>query len=271
MALSRDDRTSSTDQHARIDAFVARHFGLRGTWGLHRHALGWDLLRAPANVALAPVFLVVRLLALLVSLAGLKRSGRWLADRRILLRSSVARVVAAVVREELIADLAPLSARQSRLVEDYAAVRSAVSEILTTALVLVLGAALFRIATPGVISLAPVLTEYAARSAALAEFPLGRRLGGLWYGVFPIELPIWYIVLVGFGLAMVASLVTTFAGLLADPVQAALGIHRRRLLRLLSQINSQRDEAPGLAREHVLARLADITDAGLSLLRIFRP
>ena len=90
--------------------------------------------------------------------------------------------------------------------------------------------------------------------------------------MFPIELPIWYVIAVGAGLAMVASLVTTFAGLVADPLQAILGIHRRRLLRLLADIErAHGDAAPGLAREHVLARLADLTDAGVSLFRIFRP
>jgi hypothetical protein len=77
--------------------------------------------------------------------------------------------------------------------------------------------------------------------------------------------------MIGIALAMVASIVTTFAGVIADPIQAILGIHRRRLIKLLNAIAASEDNASGLAPEHILARLADLTDAGLSLLRIWRP
>lgn len=46
---------------ARIDAFVRANFRLAGTLRLHRAALGWDLLRAPLNVMLAPLHLLVML------------------------------------------------------------------------------------------------------------------------------------------------------------------------------------------------------------------
>lgn len=265
---------SNSDEYVRVTRFVRMHFGPRGALRLHRHALGWDLLKAPANVALAPVFLVVRLIALGLSLVGLRRAGAWLANRRILFQSAVARRVEEAVLADLVAprnDGAAPSPAQRHLVEDYTTIRSAVAEILTTSLVLILGVLVFRNATPGVISLAPLVSEHAARTFAVNSFWLGERLGSAWYGIFPVELPVWYVVAVGVGLAMVASLVTTFAGLIADPVQAALGIHRRRLLRLLAKMDQADAASTGLAGEHVLARVADLTDAGVSLLRIFRP
>ena len=36
-----------------VPEFVERNFGLRGALKLHRHAVGRDLVRAPANLALA--------------------------------------------------------------------------------------------------------------------------------------------------------------------------------------------------------------------------
>ena len=164
-------KIQEAESRARVDAFVARHFSIRGTLRLHRHALGLDLLRAPPTWPWPRSFSRPRLFAILLSLIGLRRVGRWLGSRRILFRSAVARAVEGA----LIAELIPKErAEKGRdLIEDYTAVRSAVSEIFTTALVLILGYAVFRIATPGVISLAPVLTEHAARSVALAEFPLG--------------------------------------------------------------------------------------------------
>jgi hypothetical protein len=253
---------------SRVDAFVERHFSARGTLRLHRNALGWDLLRAPANVALAPVFLLTRISALVLAVLRIRRAARWLAERRILLPTSVAQAVGSALHNELVGGKP--TPRQERLIDDYTAVRNAISEICTTLVVLLLGFAIFRIATPGVISLAPVLSGHAVRSRAVADFPLGEGLGGLWYGMFPVELPVWTVIVVGVALAMAASLVTTFAGIVADPVQARLGIHRRRLLRLLTRIEAEGEGSPGLAGEHILARAADIGDALVSLLRIFR-
>src|SRR3954454_250764 len=40
-------------RRGRVDAFVDRHFSLSGALALHRKALGWDVLKVPANILLA--------------------------------------------------------------------------------------------------------------------------------------------------------------------------------------------------------------------------
>ncbi len=220
-------------------------------------------------MALAPVFLLVRLAGGLCRLVGLARLGEWLGARRILLPTAVARAVKRLIRGDLLegADLGP---RGRAMIEDYASVRSAVSEITTSLIVFSTGLALFGSATPGIVSLAPKLSGVLAHSQAVAGFPLGAGLGRVWYGVFTVHVSPWVVVTTGVALAMAASVVTTFAGIVADPVQAHLGIHRRRLMRLLDRIAAVEGKASGLAPEHILARLADLTDAGLSLVRLFR-
>lgn len=253
----------------RIDSFVRGHFHLRGTLRLHRRALGWDLLRAPVNVVLAPLFLLVMLAGLLARAVGLRRVGTWLGNRRMLFKTAVARGI----EERIAADLlqgAPLTPRSQALIDDYTAVRSAVAEITTSLVVLVAGWALFGTATPGIASLAPTVSGYVGHATAVMGFPLGDRLGSVWYAVFPVSLPVSFVIVTGVILAMVASLVTTFAGILADPVQAHLGIHRRRLARLLDRIGRAEGATSALAPEHILARLADLSDAGISLVRLFR-
>ena len=262
------------ERRARVDAFVRRHYRLRGTLRLHRHALGRDLLRAPLNVSLAPVFLAVRLLALLARAVRLRGAARWLAGRRILLETQVARRVETLVLDELCGGAAGADGRVRRLVSDYAAVRSPVAEITVSLTILAAGFLLFHVATPGIVSLAPMVSDRVAWSTAVADFPLGQRLGSVWYGVFPVHRPLWFVVAVGVALALLASLLTTFAGLVADPVQARLGLHRRRLLRLLADVDRARagaTPAPRTAAEHILARLSDIADAGLSALRALIP
>jgi hypothetical protein len=75
---------------------------------------------------------------------------------------------------------------------------------------------------------------------------------------------------VALGLVMSASMVSTFAGVVADPIQAALGIHQRRLMRLLARLDATEDPSPALEPEHLLARLADLSDAAMAVFRALR-
>ena len=268
------DRPDTRDA-ALVQAFIRRHFSGRGAFRTHRAALGLDLLRTPINVALAPVFLVVRLTALILIRLRVARVGRWLASRRILLRSDVSSVIELALIEEVLRNRTPqstpTSAASVRLVEEYVGIRNAVAEIATTLVVLCIGVVVFRTATPGVLSLAPLVSDHAAFSTAVAGFPLGQGLGRVWYEVFPLDRSGWFIAGIALLLVLSASVVTTFSGLVMDPVQAYLGIHRRRLMRLLGRLDQAEASPPGLSREHLLARLADVTDAATAFLRMLRP
>ena len=46
---------------SRLDKFISRHVSLAGA--IHRNALGWDVLTAPVNIALAVPNLVMKLAA----------------------------------------------------------------------------------------------------------------------------------------------------------------------------------------------------------------
>lgn len=293
---------------AQVDGFVARHFSLRGTLRLHRAALGWDLLRAPLNILLALPFVAVRLLALVARGLRLRRVADWLAARRILLPTAVGQQVerliatdllglpvpgqaagrdaltAAVLAAPQVRDLirrrgdpaaaADLSGRVVQTLGDYAGTRSAVAEMTTALGTLGAGAVAFQALTPGMLSFAPALAAVMAHNAAIAAFPLGGLMGAAWYGVFPAEVPLWFSALALTGLLGLGAVLSAFAGILADPVQAAAGLHRRRLLRLIDAVEA---EFTGLgprgfaAREHYLARLVDLADAGLLAARSLRP
>ncbi|WP_240789520.1 DUF6635 family protein [Pseudooceanicola onchidii] len=253
-----------------VRAFVRRVFGARGTLRLHRAALGWDLVKAPVNVVLAPAFLLSRLMALLAGWGRMPGLASWLRRRQVFFRTAVAVKVADAVTD-LVADLrgqglvtASVEAERTAI-DAYVTTRSAVSEMVTTLFVLGTGALLFGTATPGMISLAGPMAERRAEAQAVAEFPLGQALGGLYYGVFPVALPVWQVVATGVALAVIGAIVTTFAGVLADPVQVATGTHRRRLMRMLERMD--RADSGGVEREHLLARAGDLSDLALSLWR----
>ena len=293
-----------------VTPFVSRHFTFPGTLWLHGAACGWDILRAPLNVLLAPVFLLTRLAAAICLRIGLQRFGRWLAARRILLRTAVARrtealivtdllglplaagagardpaalaraVLAAPQLREMIRQRAdPVAAaavgqRIATALADYASTRAAVAEMTTALCTLAVGALIFNAVTPGMISMAPGVADALARTTAISSFPLGETLGRMWYGmVTPGASP----ALAGLtlaGLIMIGSVVAAFAGIIADPVQSRLGIHRRRLLRLIDTLEVELTDSgskPFAMREHLYARVLDIWDALASALRMFRP
>jgi len=78
---------------ARVKPFVARNFCLRGTLGLHRKALGLDLLRAPANAMLAVPQVGLKLCALGARGLGRRRTAAALECRNLLLETAVMREV----------------------------------------------------------------------------------------------------------------------------------------------------------------------------------
>lgn len=289
----------------RVDPFVSETFSWHGTLLLHRHASGWDLLRAPVNVALAPIHLLVRLLAAMLGFIRCRGAAEWRERRPIVLPTAVSRHVEKRVAAKLLGIPALDSTRStlwvhsapSPLLEDilrkagsdevagrrlararrslraYSATRTAVSEITTALIVLAVGAFLLRSLTPGVVSMAPKLADALVRDTAIEGFPLGSTIGAVWYGAFPVGASACQIALTVVALMTAASLVTNFAGLVADPIQAHLGIHQRRLLRLIDTVESDLTGSPPrsfVAREHYYARIADLFDAVAGLLRYLR-
>lgn len=268
--------TPETDRQTAIVAFVRQNFGARGAVRLHRSALGLDLLRAPVNVVLAPVLILVRLSGLLARLMRMSAAADWLSGRRVLLQTDVSREVTArlwVFFAELDAKGVGVAVQGDvleREIADYTGVRSAVGEIATTVLVLLAGFAIFRTVTPGLVSLTGSVAELRAHARAIQEFPLGQGIGRMYYSVFSSGPEIWQLVATGLVLAMALSVVTTFAGLVVDPLQLMTGTHRRRLSRLVIRLERSAQNGGGLAREHLTARFADVADMALNLWRFLR-
>lgn len=268
--------TIDTDlsRKAALKRFVRTSYGPAGTLSLHRAALGADLVRAPLNLVLAPVFILTRLAALAAKALGREKGAHWLASRKVLLDTKVARTAAertsAFIAELDAGGLGPRApeAAVTRAVDNYVSTRSAVAEIVTMLVFLAAGLTLFHRATPGLVSLAGPVAELRALGQAIDRFPLGPFLGRVYYDVFPVALPLWQVVLTGLALALVSALVTSFAGLIADPVQVVTGSHRRRLERLIARLEQGQDG--GLAREHLAARVGDLSDLALSLWRMLR-
>lgn len=262
-------------REAAVRTFVRQTYGPRGTWRLHRAAIGWDMLRAPLNLVLAPLLFLTRLLGLLLRKLGAARLGAWLLSRRLLLPTALGARISAKL-EGFLNDLdgAGLGVAAGQVARRVAiarliSVRAAVSEITTMLILLSMGLMLFGRATPGVVSLAGPVAGRGAEALAIDAFPLGRFLGRAWYGVFPVNPSVWEMLMAGGVLAVLAALIASFAGLIADPLQLWSGMHRRRLTRFLNRLDEEAGDE-GIEREHLAARIGDLTDLALTLFRSFR-
>ena len=75
-------------------------------------------------------------------------------------------------------------ARPRHLLESYASTRAAAADLVNNVLLASAGMAAFQQLTAGTLTLAPVIAAALAQQAAIAGFPLGAGLGGIWYGLF---------------------------------------------------------------------------------------
>lgn len=299
---------------ARVAPFVDANFSLAGSARLHRHAVGWDLLRAPANVALSLPQVGLKLGAAAARGLGARETARRLDRRNLFLGTAVAREL----RWRMMTDLlrqpfrdGERTAREDGLAEailahpevqallaaagataaaragdpafrdkldaaltDYAGTRAAAAEITTGLLALGGGAMAFKQLTPGALALGPAIAASLAHGAAVSSFPLGAAMGGLWYGMFPAAASPALVAGATAGVMGVAALATAFAGMVADPVQRALGLHERRLNALIDALERGFDGGDGagfVAYDLYVARLMDLSDMLIGIARAFRP
>jgi hypothetical protein len=300
------------DRRLRVKPFVDRHFSLRGTLRLHRVAVGWDIAKAPLNLTLAAPQLGARLAAMAADRMGAARVASALR-RPLLLQTRVAQEIVWLINVELLelpfrqgeracardalaetilqtprldaamtAALAEIGRRgddpafRDRLLEamaEYTVSRAAAAEITTGLLSLGAGAATVNKLTPGAATLGPALAAIMAHQAAVASFPLGGWLGGVWYGLFPMAPSAGLVATTTGGLMLAAASLAAFAGIISDPIQRALGLHRARLLRLIGVLEKQVSDpsAPGFrVHDHYVARLLDLFDIVGAAVRLAR-
>jgi len=260
----------------RVPQFVDRNFGFRGSASLHGKAIGWDLARAPINVALIPLQAGAYLGGAIASGMKAPRAASWLRSRHFLLRTDVDREIEwriwtdllelphqmdqristrdalaeimmqdprlhAAISEPLAeiarhADEPDTRARIERTIAAYTGTRAAAADITGALISAGAGYMAAQQITPSMWTLGPVLAATLANHAAIGAFPLGATLGHVWYSTFPIAAGPAFTVGVTAGLAAFGAVIVAFAGILADPAQKALGLHQHRLKKMLSTL-----------------------------------
>lgn len=284
------------DCRARVPAFIDRHFHYPGALATNRMALGWDMLRAPVNLLWAPVYALTCLLKVLLP----KRTGlMWLhglanrvpAGFTTNVQQHISHLIlvdllnngqeGSILEGYLIGALEAVYERHTceavdqkrfgKLIEplvadalsQYRITRTASADITNSISCTVLGAFAFQKFTPGGIGLGVVLASMLAKTLAAQNFILGETVGGWYYSWFPPEPSVATTASVM--IAVMASLAAfaAFSGVIFDPVQAAVGLHRRRLHKLLDHL--QRDvtlstQSSFRPKDQFVARILDMFD-----------
>ncbi|MEP1217430.1 MAG: DUF6635 family protein [Marinobacter sp.] len=284
------------DCRARVPAFIDRHFHYSGAIETNRKALGWDMLRAPINLLWAPVYALTYLLKILAP----RRSGlMWLhrlADRvpagfTTRVQQHISHLILVdllnngqedpLLEDYLIEALETVYDRHtnepvdhqrfSSLIEplvadalsQYRVTRTASADITNSISCTVLGAFAFQKFTPGGIGLGVVLASMLAKTLAARDFILGETIGGWYYSVFPPEPSLATTASVMVAVMAALAAFAALSGVIFDPVQAAVGLHRRRLNKLLDHL--QRDvslstQSSFRPKDQFVARVLDTFD-----------
>lgn len=296
-------------RQSRIESFARDNFSFLGSLRLHRHAIGLDMIRAPVNLAMSAPFLTSRIVAAGCRQAGRHQAAAWIESRRYYLKTDVARELEwrlfvdylelpfaqgarqsarDALAEELLRDPRVEGAISEQLksagvtgddpefrawlagaLSTYQSTRVSSADMSNALLSAGVGAVVFKQLTPGMMSLGPVAAHALVQSAAIASFPLGAGIGGLWYGLFPAVAPAAFTVGATGGLVAFGAVFSAFSGVISDPVQRRLGIHQRRLKKLLKCLEQElrgEGEARFTVRDHYVARILDLLE-GLNVIR----
>ena len=102
-----------------------------------------------------------------------------------------------------------------------------------------------------------------AQQIAISNFFLHPKLGAIWYSIFPVTPSIGLIIASTGTLMAALAVITSFIGLIADPVQVKLGIHKKRLMKFIDLLKSEltgKGKSEYKIKDHYLARVFDIID-----------
>ncbi|MEM0910218.1 MAG: DUF6635 family protein [Pseudomonadota bacterium] len=121
----------------------------------------------------------------------------------------------------------------------------------------------------GALSIGQTAAAAIAYHSAVSSFAFGSSLGGVYYSVFPATVSTGLLVGVTGGVAAALGVVAALGGIVADPVQRQLGLHHKKLDKLLTSVESQFTDETGQynLKDQYVARVFDLLDL-LSLVAV---
>jgi hypothetical protein len=290
-------------RRARIPPFVATHFSWPGALKLNRKALGRDLYRAPLNILWSAPALAAVGSAKLLARLGERRLSTALARVPAGLETDVQKEVAWLIYTEFlelpyaqpgrmshkdallgaILEQPELAGRVGEYLDEirsrssapgfraalerdlgaYAGTRTAAADMAASLINLAAGYAAFQKLTPGAMATGSAAAAAIANQIAIGQFWLGPSLGAWYYGWFPATASTGLLVASTGTVMLILALASSVAGMVTDPLQARLGLHQRRLHKLIDALEAEltgTGSTPLRLADRYLARVFDLLD-----------
>ncbi len=295
---------------AKVPAFVAEHFSFKGALKLHRKALGKDLYRAPLNIFWLVPLTVVKVCSLILNKAGAGKIARrletlpsgfqtdvqqeinWLIYTELLelpyqqdsRTSTKDALLTAILQDSELASIideyltkihnkttaSDFRRTLEKNLQEYGNSRTAAAELAGNIITLSSSYAAFHKAMPGAITSGSATAVVIAEKIAIAKFWLGPTLGAWYYGLFPIAASTGLVIAATGALMAGLALITTFTGIITDPLQAKLGLHQKRLYKFINALGDEMSgdtQAQYKIKEQYIARVFDILDLLITAVR----
>jgi tetratricopeptide (TPR) repeat protein len=218
-----------------LEEYLRECFSFRGTCRVFCRTLRSDLLRHPLNFILAIPKLFIARIAGVVEKFGWYSLARALQRLSLVLRSGFESAREQQIVTGLIGapDDAEIRSALDGPLSHFMATRSALFELASGGLTIAVAYSLFGSAGLSPYEMGQRLAAQSAREQATSRFFLGRGVGSAFYHLFPPH-PTWGQIASSSALVVVLlGVLTGLLNLLSDPLQQALGVHRRQLSRLL--------------------------------------
>lgn len=290
-------------RRAKIAEFVNKYFSIKGALKLHRKALSSDLYKSPINIFWALPYTGLKATASLLKKTGNKKIPRLFEKLPRGFETNVQKEVKWLIYTELleipfqqgkrqsnkdalleeilnqpeittlfVEELALINEKsknpdfrkrlESNLME-YASSRTAASDLAGTLITLSVGATIFKQMTPGSMATGSAVAATIAHYTAVSNFVLGSTLGSVWYSIFPVSASVGLIAATTGTIMAAMAIITSFTGIITDPIQAKLGLHQKRLNKF---VNSLEQELKGIGdsrfeiKDQYVARVFDVLD-----------
>jgi hypothetical protein len=287
----------------KIDTFVKEHYSFKGSLKIHAHALGWDLIKVPVNIMWSVVKVVLALVGFVAKLLkwpyiqekirqippGLKtdtdRQIKWLiftellelpysngeqtSDKDALLDEIMADPDLRVLIEAELATLKSLkdSPHFRQKVEhklcEYGATRTAAADLAGNLVLMFSSKTILGNFSFGALTAGTTASTALATSIAASNFWLGSTIGSYYYAVVGVNVSASFLLAVTSVIIIAVAFLSTFIGIITDPIQSMLGWHQRRLKTLLISIRTDLLDESGEGfelREKYIGRVFDIVD-----------
>jgi hypothetical protein len=256
--LEENIRSYIESRRKRVDEFVDRNFALQGNLKIQSRCIRQDLIRNPVNALLAVPGLTVR-----KSMFYLERLTGWEKVEKLSpyvtaltsIKTDYQREVESLIRTELLesdsffSQLELSSEVMVRVksgfhkkvkdqIKEFISERATTTDLVASVLPLAVGYSFFKEPIYSASDLGSRAAHLFARREAEKSFFLGSDFGSAFYDIFPAAVaPTDDQVAVATGLAIVGiSILAWFTSVLSDPLQYKLGVHKRKLYKMLDEL-----------------------------------